>query len=224
MNPGIQQPIKQLILPKSAVESITEFRQIRPQMFRANPMIGPGNKGFGIADEGMHPSERLTQVRLRRFHPLVRPDRQALIGRQSIGANLARLVGLFFQVGFNRRALQIRDGMQVGKARMAIGRQGQTDHDHGALGAAPPFVPDRRGPKIGVIHCNQAGQLILGIAVGHYLADLVEHGPRSRVREGEFSTDLGGRNTPLVLGDQANHPEPHVQRCPGAVKQSPGSY
>ncbi len=69
MDTGIQQSVKQLVVPKAPVKSITKFREIRPQMFLSDSMIGAGNECFGVTDESMHPAECLTQVRLIGFHP-----------------------------------------------------------------------------------------------------------------------------------------------------------
>ncbi len=70
MDAGIQQPIKQLVLPEAPIEPVTVFGEIRSQMFRADSMVGARNERFGIADDPVQPLKRLAQIGLIGFHPV----------------------------------------------------------------------------------------------------------------------------------------------------------
>ncbi len=218
----MKHPVKHLRFPKAAVEPVAKFSQITGQMLGANAVLDTSDIPFNIGDQGMDPRQDL-----RRFLPRARHQPfmmetgrriQEAIALPAIGLNHRLGRQAFPDQGFNLFAADSGHHPHGGKS--TVYRPGSPRLPPlGLASCATSTFAGFGSTEVNVIHLDQPSQFVIGIPLGHGLANLVAHGPDGLVTF-NFQHPLQGqhRNAAFLSSHQPNHPEPFGQRGPGLVK------
>ena len=218
----MKHPVKHLRFPKAAVETVAKFRQIAGQMFGTDAMVDTPDIAFDIGDQGVDPGQDLRCLLPRAgYQPLMTET-----GR-SVQEALA-LPAICFDHCLGRQPLPYQrlnlfaadSGHQPhgGKPGL-IGRGFHGYHHLGLASGATSTFAGLGSTEVGVVHFDQAGQLVVRIPCGQGLANLVAHGP-----DGFVALDLQHPlqsqhgDAAFLASPQPDHPEPFGQRSSGFVE------
>lgn len=190
-------------------------------------VIGAGDRGLGVGDEGVDPAEGLQLAGL-----AIADDDGAMCADLGPGGVVAgAAVGDQMRVGVQRalrpvaerRAPVVGDRVEAHMLGIAILVElDGGDERRFVLRAAAPFA----GPNatehrvIGEHHVPEQPR---AFALGHRFEQLVLDPPSRAVADAEMALERARREVVLVLGDQVDGLEPLCQEQPGGVEQGSGA-
>ena len=214
--------VKHLRFPEAAVETVAEFRQIAGQMLGADAMVDTPDIAFPIGDQGMDPGQDLRRFFSRTGHqPLMTETGRSIqetIALPAIGLDHCRGGQALLYQGLNLLAADSGHQPHGGKPGL-IGRGFHGYHHLGLASGATSTFAGLGSTEVGVVHFDQAGQLVVRIPCGPGFANLVAHGPHGFVAL-DFQHALQSQHgdAAFLATHQPDHPEPFGQRGSGLVE------
>jgi len=168
--------VKHLWFPKAAVETAAKFRQVAGQILGADAIMNTPDIAFPIGDQDMDPGQDLDRLLLRTGHQLLMTETgssiQEAVALPTIGLN-HRLGGqALLHQGLNLLAAYSGDQAQGSKPGF-IGGGFHGHHHLGLAGGAASSFAGFGSPEVGIVHLDQASQLVVRIPCGQGLANLV---------------------------------------------------
>lgn len=192
-------------------------------MLRGLEVMGPDEESLGIGRHRGDPRQESIHLLMAhaRVHVMFEADLFERIERvASVGAK--RLPGS--DASPNHR--QVIEGLRIvgdfhpseGRIPEAIGADHEPDHLR-FFGSATSPTLDLSAAKEGVVHLDEAGELITAVPLGHGGADLVAHGPGGLIRaHPQQELGLQHGDSVFVVTHQQDQPEPFSKRHPGLVE------
>ena len=220
---GLDQAVRQLVLPEAAVEAEDELVQVLLQALAGDPVEGADQEPLEVADHQVHEGQPLVGLLRRGGARLVivvaGEDRQAAVGvaadREAVAEAPAERGHL--PVG---DAVHRLGGQEAGPVPLALHRE---QHRPLALGAAPA-LPAALAAHQGVVRLHQPRQPVGPIPVAHGAAQLAQHRLRGRPRHPDHLRQPQRRDTALVRRRQVHRGEPLRERQLGVLEHGPDGH
>lgn len=212
---------------EATIESVFKLSKVTRYMFFPYCIKGTHQRGFGVAENGVHPFERgvlrgLATTAGHNRHMLAAFRRDSGKAGQAVGEDNRTLQQAGSGIACDLPLLETSDTTQMHFDRPAVVRRLNGGDERGLVMRATAALTGHLTTEVGIVDLGPVAEGILLATLEHHLPQFVLHPPGGVVFGAEIPRELHYRDALLALSEQKDGEEPLGQREFRAVEDRPG--